>query len=111
MTWNTPVLKQVRDLQDSSMLILDRRDLDRGLHAPNNKKTGPKKNGGRWLIRIIGAFYFKKTEADPGPQSSIAPPVAFFSRDDPDFAISYFLISCPKGCKPFLKDLSISLRI
>ena len=35
---------------------------------------------------------FKKTEADPGPQSSIAPPVAFFSRGDPEFAISYFLI-------------------
>ena len=73
-------------------------------------KKRAQKNGGRWRVRIIGAFYFKKTEADPGPQSSIAPPVAFFSTDDPDFAISYFLISCPKGFKPFLKDSSLSLR-
>ena len=55
------------------------------------KKRAPK-NGGRWLVRIIGAFLLKKTGADPGPQSSIAPPVAFFSRDDPDCAIPYFLI-------------------
>ena len=91
--------RRLLEVQDASWKYTMLLDITRcfavyNLHGSHNKKTGAKKNGGRWRVRIIGACFSKKTGADPGPQSSIAWPVAFFSMDDPDFVISYFLIEC-----------------
>ena len=58
------------------------------------KKRAPKKTGAAGGSESSKRVFQKKTGADPGPQSSIAWPVAFFSMDDPDFVISYFLIEC-----------------
>ena len=57
-------------------------------------KNGRQKKRGPLAGPNHRSVFFKKTGADPGPQSSIAWPVAFFSMDDPDFVISYFLIEC-----------------
>ena len=55
------------------------------------KKRAPKKTEAAGWSESSERFILKNG-GDPGPQSSIAPPVAFFSRGDPDFAISYFLV-------------------
>ena len=65
----------------------------KNIHAYVEKKRAQKKRR-----PLAGpnhrSVFFKKTEADPGPQSSIPPPVAFFSKANPVLAISYFLIQC-----------------
>ena len=59
------------------------------VHVPHEKKRATKKRG-----PLAGpnhrSVLFEKTEADLGPQSSIAPPVAFFLGTIP---ISQFPIS------------------
>ena len=55
------------------------------------KKRAPKKTGAAGGSESSERA-FQKTGADPGPQSSIAWPVAFFSMDDPDSVIPYSLI-------------------